>query len=325
MMQTRNWRFDCLKAISCLSVVFLHVRFPGLVGDLIIYAFRFPVPLFFMISGYYGYGRSDSWMMKKAVQTLKILIFSELAYAVWVLLTGRMGETWELFCSHPIQILLYGCLFNRTLWYLNAALWSYLALVLLRKCSIYRWANIPIAVLLTLQVVGRYYIQNHCDIEEYIYYFCSAALMGLPLMLVGAKLAEHEAQIQRRFNAWKSFGVIVLGGVVMVAEYVLSGQYMDFHYSTLVISVGMFLFAMTHQGAQNPVFGLLAYIGQKLSLWIYLLHIWVSSVLNLISKSIGFEENTLWLWALPIVTVLITCCLAQAVALVKNRKTIGAG
>lgn len=320
MAQTRNWRFDFLKAISCLTVILLHIRLPGVVGDLIIYAFRFPVPLFFMISGYYGYGRDDRWLIKKALETLRLLVFTELFYGLWTVLTEDPVKYWLMFTAHPIRVLVRGCLFNNTLWYLTATVWSYLFLVLLRKVNVYRWAWWLIGVLLTVQVAGRFYVQNHYDIDELIYLFRTAAFMGLPLMLVGAKLAEHEAQIKRRFTALTSFGVMAVGGAVMVGEYLLSGQYMDFHFSTLIISVGMFLFAMTHQGKQNAFFAGMSYLGRSLSAWVYLAHIWVGRVLTLLAMSLGFVQNPLWQYAMPLLACALSCAVAQGVAMVYKKK-----
>lgn len=85
-MQTnieRSWQFDFLKGISCIFVIFLHCRFPGMVGDIIIYACRFPVPIFFMISGYYCYAKESTRIKRRAFGILKMLLLTELFYGLW--------------------------------------------------------------------------------------------------------------------------------------------------------------------------------------------------------------------------------------------------
>lgn len=50
-----------LKVISCLTVILFHCPIQGLVGDAIIYALIFPIPIFLMISGYYSLRKDASF------------------------------------------------------------------------------------------------------------------------------------------------------------------------------------------------------------------------------------------------------------------------
>lgn len=49
----RNHVLDAEKAAAAYMVVFLHLHFPGVTGDIFNAAARFAVPFFFMISGYF--------------------------------------------------------------------------------------------------------------------------------------------------------------------------------------------------------------------------------------------------------------------------------
>ena len=95
--RNRNWRFDFLKGISCVFVVFLHCRFPGVIGNLIIYAFRFPVPIFFMITGYYSYEKDRTWIFKRTLGIPSGQFFVEpyltLPYGIYMPHFGPMGSS----------------------------------------------------------------------------------------------------------------------------------------------------------------------------------------------------------------------------------------
>lgn len=49
----RNPNLDFAKAIACMGVVIMHCSFPGVFGKFALYLFKFAVPLFFMVSGYF--------------------------------------------------------------------------------------------------------------------------------------------------------------------------------------------------------------------------------------------------------------------------------
>ena len=61
----REWQFDVLKCISCILVVLFHYPLPGVVGEIVIYAFRFPVPIFCMITGYFAYKKTINGFLTK--------------------------------------------------------------------------------------------------------------------------------------------------------------------------------------------------------------------------------------------------------------------
>ena len=323
----RNWQFDFLKGISCIFVVFLHCRFPDVIGDLIIYAFRFPVPIFFMITGYYSYGKDRTWIVKKALGILKMLLLTEFLYGGWYMAVALLDNgSLSLYLSalegfrHPFRTILCGTVFNPTLWYLYAAFWTYVIIFFLGTARHKRWSYVLILVLLWGQIFGRFYWQNHYDINQAIYWFRSAYLFGLPMTLLGSLLAEKAQWIKEKSGLPQAFLITVLGGGIMVVEYFVSGQYMDFHISTLFVSVGLFMMAMTFP-AEKPVgaFSVVAYIGRRLSMWIYLLHMWCSSVVERVTKKIAGEYESIYAWLKPILVCLFACLLAFAICGIQEK------
>jgi fucose 4-O-acetylase-like acetyltransferase len=301
MAKERNWWFDYLKGIACIVVVLLHSPLPGIAGELVIYAFRFPVPIFFMISGYYSIRKSDGWICHKAGQLLKMLLLSECFYFIWYLVRCCLIEKQELtvaMCNitvflHPIRTILCGSFFNGMLWYLYAIVWTYLLLILLRHFSLYRhcWFRVSLIVLLLgIQVIGRYHVQTCSDINKYIWFFRNALTFGLPLTMLGGEIAEHESFIRERLSLTGNLLIIFAGNLMIVVEYLVSGIYMDFHASTCIISIGMFLLAFTYRGEKMIWKSGICYIGREFSMWIYLLQSFFLTLLSEFPQNIWIEN-----------------------------------
>jgi hypothetical protein len=286
----REWQFDVLKCISCILVVLFHYPLPGVVGEIIIYAFRFPVPMFCMITGYFAYEKDNKWILSKAIYIGKLIFFTELAHGAIKLLLLCLGDenVGNLFPAFPnvmdafffvVQKLFCGSFFNGTLWYLYGAFWSYFLIIAFRKMKISdSLCIVVITVLLSINVLGRYYVQHNYNINEYVWLFRNALTMIFPLTLTGMMIRKYRLALKRRFDVKKSLVIVLVGNMMIVLEYIMNGQYMDFHYSTFVITVGLFLFAMTYNGIETPVLRLLSDVGRKWSMWIYILHPFASEV-----------------------------------------------
>ena len=55
--ENRNLKLNLLKGFACIGVVFIHVTFPGKAGSIISAISGYAVPIFYMIAGYYIYGK----------------------------------------------------------------------------------------------------------------------------------------------------------------------------------------------------------------------------------------------------------------------------
>lgn len=295
---------DLLKGIACIIVVLFHCPLPGKLGELIIYALRFPVPIFFMITGYWSVNKSDEWIKKKSIQLLKMILYSELFYGVCktmihVFIYHQSISEWlhQSILSNFVQKILFGSFFNGVLWYLYAAVWVYIIMILLRKIKIVNSTTgnvILIATLLAVQIAGRYYVQNHYDIERYVYLFRSAVAFGLPCTLLGGVIATHEDRITYIFRGKRIFLFIMAGNFLIIAEYLYNKQFMDYHLSTFFISTGLFLFAIMYpQMNKNCIFRMLIKIGKEDSLMIYIIHPFFILITGVILEKAGIAESTL--------------------------------
>lgn len=329
-----NQGISVLKALACIIVICFHYPFPGVIGDGIVYALRFPVPIFFMISGYYSVHKEAQWIRKKAGKMLLMIIGAECFYGLWSMLnycvfSGHTLDEWIAHIPafrHIIRTLLCGSFFCGVLWYLYAMFWTWIFLLLFGKRLKDIWKGILVVALLFFQVFGRLYWQNHFDIEKDIYLFLNALSFGIPMVLYGQLLGKYRDVILKKITLIHAFLIMFAGGVVMVAEFLVSGQYMDFHISTLIISTGLFL------GAQKlsvlpmqRLFRPLAYIGEKYSMWIYLAHMFCGSVIEKIVVGLDAKLlSTLWHWAAPffifVMSVGISAILCMLIQKMENGK-----
>ena len=329
--QQRNWRFDYLKGLSCIIVILLHCPIPGVVGEAIIYACRFSVPIFFMITGYYTESKDNRWIICKGRQLLVKLLIAEVLYGMWKLfvhavLDGKpVYDYFENFyyTKNPVIIFFCGSLFNGVFWYIYAMLWAYVLVLILRKLKwIYNklFCIISTGILVVVQVVGRFIMQNSTDINNYTFLFRNALVFALPMMLLGMLFSRYEKVIKERISPGKNILILIVGLVVLIFEYIFSRQYMDFHFSTLIISSSLFIFAFVYDKKEIIFKKPISFTGKSLSLWIYLDHMFFDQLLERISLSLGLSQNKIYKYMHPFIVIICSILLALLIYYVKRLR-----
>ena len=168
-------------------------------------------------------------------------------------------------------------------------------------------------------VIGRYYVQNHFDINKLVFLFLNAIVFGIPMILMGMLFSRFEERITKALALPVNILLLIIGGIVMCAEFILVGQYMDFHFSTMIISSAIFLLTFTYKREGIVFKRSLSFIGQKLSLWIYLDHIFIDSLLQLIEKELEIKENKAVEIAHPFAVILLSVVMALLIYSVKLK------
>lgn len=95
---------------------------------------------------------------------------------------------------------------------------------------------------------------------------------------------------------------------------------MDFHVSTVLVSIGLFLFALQFPNVKDNS---IVYIGEKLSMWIYLSHILVVSLIDEIANGLMISRIAWYPWLRPIISLMATILIAIILDTVKNKKKVG--
>lgn len=300
-MEQRKVENDCLwmlKGISSIIVILFHCRINGILGDGIIYALRFPIPIFLMSTGYYIYGKTN--YLEKAKVFLGYLVFGEGVACISIICKslidsqsfGFSSVIHALSANLNLKTILFGSIFNGTLWYLYAMVWTYIMLYIISKFRYgFTIGYCSVILLLFTHIAGRVYITKYYDINEWVFIFRSALLFAFPFVLIGRLIAETQDKLKKYLNYYSIGGIFCLGMALLFFEYFKWHQFMDLQVSTIFISISLFLFALWKP--QFKLLGVLNYIGKNLLLYIYVFHIPINNIVQAIFKKAGIGNSNL--------------------------------
>lgn len=305
MIKEKNQCLNFLKGISCIGVIIMHCGFPTLVGDLIRYLFKFAVPIFLMISGYFAYydnrGIVKNKLPKKMMHIFKLTLISEIGYAMYALLKGNLGLS--LNAMEVLKKIFVGTFFNGTLWFLYALFWSYVLLYVINKFNLYKASYKLAPMILIFHVVFRTCVKSA---EWYdVVFFRNFIIYGLPFVIIGNYIHKNKEMLCQKMSNKKCILGIALGVILTMIEYLATRQALDFYLGTIIMSCSMFMYAIKNPERKiNPI---LCEIGDKISMYIYILHIMAIDI----SGQLGdFVKVDFYAWLKPIVAIVVSIILA---------------
>ena len=323
-MKEKNIKLNLLKGIACLAVVCIHVLFPGKAGLIIKYIARFAVPVFLMITGYYAFGASSETIRRRFFKILKIMAYAYAVFfvygAVMALKDHELGAwlaenyNWKT----PIKYIVFCTIdFAVPLWYLIALLETYLVwmLVVKKKCESFMVKLIP--VFFVLQIAWVTYCES-MDIAWYLKVnFITSAMVWF---LLGYYMHTPEAQKLRDLDS-RILAILAVAGcaiTVIPTAFELAIQFNVIGY--IPYSFALFTLALKNPG--RSVCRPLEYLGEKLLLNVYILHVPVSGVILWGAAHI-LKVNTdsiVFLWLYPILTMIGAILLSWIIELILHGR-----
>lgn len=311
---------DCLnvwKAAAAFSVVLIHCRFPGDAGMAAKAAARFAVPLFFMISGYFSYGKGKETIRRRAIRIVKTLIIASAVYLVWKLVEFSLGGEMtgdDLKIMFSVKAMRSFLLFNQSpfmfhLWFLGSLLYCYLFYEILihtgKEEKLYFLIPLLIGASLFLGE-GVEAMGGHTPIALVRNFW----LTGLPFFLWGHWFAARWKRREggRLFSSQIWILAFFAAAALSVAEWFFLGE-AELYLGSVLAAGAIFFMALS-----RPDFGrgsLWARIGERDSQHIYLWHVLVYRVLVRLAHSVGFNEYKLYQWLLPLGVCLASWMLAE--------------
>ncbi|MDO4600704.1 MAG: acyltransferase [Eubacteriales bacterium] len=323
----RNHVLDAEKAVAAYMVVFLHLHFPGMTGEIFNAAARFAVPFFFMISGYFCWRKDGNAGMRipgKIRHTFFLCVTSFGFYIVWEgilhIIEGKSLVLWfqELFEKENIRNFLY---YNNTtdikwhLWFLPALLYCYILFLAAEKLRVQKLAEFLIPVLL----LRHFYMEEAAVFmgKEYrVMEFRNYLYTGFPFFMAGYWVHRHQETLKKYLKNSMIYLGIALGIVLSVGEYFFLGQ-MELFTGSVILTFSLFFLGVIKERGKAPSF--LAEIGVKYSFFIYLFHLAVADVIKDVAVFAGIEKNTIYLWLYPLLTAFLTTALAVLIKGVQRR------
>lgn len=224
----RNQSVELCRMIAAIAIVFLHIPLPDPVGSWIDCLSRFAVPFFFMVSGYYSFGRDSSWVKRRLINVLKLNIYASLPYYIWDYAMSWRDAGILSFVRRGILkkgifiewFLRHVSLVSGHLWYLAALVPCYLGLWLYVRFREGETQNNKPLYLTGFFLMWVYFaLGTILPVNEVIIpyeAYRNGWFLGIPLFLLGMFLHEYEKTIVEKFQLnTKRLILLIAAGVLL--------------------------------------------------------------------------------------------------------------
>ena len=305
----RNYSFDTLKLICAMFVIFIHTPQPEILENYITPLVCCAVPIFFMISGYFTYGRKDLTHIihKRIIHLLTIFGIVFLFYFSFSLIANGKDalEHLSILFSYNF-ILLNSVPYSMHLWYIAAYIYVLLIMLLVEKFNLYKWLFLltPI-LLLTALTIGKYSetILGSCFPANYTRNFL---FTGLPFFALGM-IIKKAKQLPNIYVTIVGCIVFYILGIIEVINVKSLG---DWYATTIFLSLSIFISFINIKKVKDNIF---SKTGRENSLYIYLLHFIIATGITLLSNRFPY---------LPYFSALITLSLTLILIYIFRRLRI---
>ena len=320
--------FDFLKGIACFAVVMIHVPFPYPLNIFCGFYNHMAVPTFFLIAGYFAY-KGDSvkcsiHLWKQAKNIFKIIISMFLLYGFYTvslaIIQGRFTEWVEQYINIKTvrSILLfnnYDIIAGGQFWFLPVLLECYFLMMIINRYNAYRYIYklLPFLILLYLlymYLVDKYLISIDSKIGSFFLF------NGFPLFSFG----NYVAYKKQKNEEYKNNIVLLIFFMIIEVLYFIT-SFIDkgteiLRYVSIFGLISVFIFASNNVKSINRV---VETIGEKYSMYVYLLHILVFLITKKVINHFGYMDAVIPQFFYPIASFIIPIVMGIIIEKKKNR------
>lgn len=302
----RNKMLNLLKGFACIGVVLIHVTFPGVVGEIIKYASAYAVPLFFLIAGYYAFGKNEDTIKRRLRKIINIFIFAYFVFFIFkVLVACKNNEIIEWLASNYtlkelVKYILFCTVgFAISLWYLIAQIETYIFWYFTIKLKKENLIVRILPVLFILQVI----LTSFCETMELDWFWkINFVTRSLTWFVLGYYLHTVPEEKINKLSDKKIIACALVGLAIVLIPMVFGLKIKFSSVGYIPYATALFVMALKH--GEKSICKLLEYLGDKLSLWVYIFHVPTSAVLKMIMSRLVNTESAAYLWIHPILTLL---------------------
>ncbi len=325
--EERNFLLDVIKAFCCVFVIFSHVKFPGRIGAVAFRLGGIGVSYFFLSSGFYINvpGKDPIEVIKKRLK--RIIHITLIAFLLFFVLTsaeilvhgpetvlGRFSwqTPWRLPALCDVTFL------NADhLWFLVAIIEAYLFIWLIEKLKLRKVAFRLLIPLLIIKIAADLCVDNTTAIEWN--YGCIFLISSLPLMLAGYCISVNSERFAR-IPAWTLWLVLAAAFANTVWASFSRASFTTAEISRTLFALPLFLLALRgpQLGRKNLLGQTLFLIGNRLSLYVYILHIFVFVLMLWVVKDVASLSRPLQ-YLFPIAVAAVTLVLSMIVHVINSK------
>lgn len=331
----RNRCLDFMKGVACIAVVFMHCEFPGTLGIIVQCLTRFSVPLFFMTAGYFsGLHKTEvsvNKMRKKEKHILSIIIWACILYAVFTIVKNCLIDEVPVleFLKSRLTMVdwINFIIFNQPiivaghLWFLFALLYCYLFAELCIRRNIFKQENIIVKMIVITLVShfilgqGLYIIRGESIASCYYRNFL---FDGMPFFWSGVLMKKSEDKWKNYYSNKQLVLCFLAGSVLCILERIWIGRDFSLHIGAIFQVFALLLLALNNSKCYFNK--LIERIGRDYSLYVYVLHMIILSVISIGAGVVGLSENTVFLYTEPILVVTCSVIFATILKKVEDMK-----
>ena len=325
---SRNSCIDTIKGFACIAVVLIHYNWGNDLSTVLQVIGRFAVPFFFFVAGFYLPDHNSNITSERTFQKTKhignILLKSVLFYTPFCIFWNlAMDPSWNILSfsqdkitiDSVIKILLSSDpVVYSHLWYLLASFSCYLLLFLIGK---YLNQSICIFLFLVLSLLYISFAELRAISGFDNYYPLPGGktlvisnlflLRALPFVMYGIFLRKKET-MHCRLPFIFLLIICLLGFICAVIEH--------FHYGTVLVYIGT-LIAHNYPGKKIAI---MEYIGSRLSMYVYIYHIAVGKIMDLIYTKLHLWGKSPFKFWRPILVLLGSFAVAQLIVFFKRKQ-----
>ena len=322
---TRNLSLECWKLLAACFVVFLHIPFPGVFGQVTVCLSRFAVPLFFAVSGWFSFGASAEKLKRRFGHILLLELLGDALYVSWRCIrdhlsgeTLLMGLRYQLPDLEAVKLWLFWNVdpFAGHLWYLSATclcyavLWVYTRLDRKNHKALYISG---LVLLLCSFAMGEFSRLTGIRVD---YRICRSGLFtGLPVFLLGHFLGQHRKKLER-------FGLpTVLTGIAFsILEWKTLGSH-DLYIGSVLTAAGILLASSRHPGVPARLTGAASVFG-SISTVVYLVHLLLQEIYgHYFQYALEMKLGSMEPWLRPLLILAASLAIGSGWTLLqKSRK-----
>lgn len=276
---TRNNSIDCWKLIAAIGVIFVHVPFDGVLGNILTSVGICGVAFFYIISGYACYGDKEEVCPKIRKRLLRngiITLITVAIYMIFCILQKKQNHEynwWIRLFRQPqtwLRMLFLGdfeMMYGSHLWFMIALLWSYVIFYFIARFNLKKAACIACPVFLII----RFIVDSYVNSFNADWHLSGNLIVGaLPVMLLGYLIADKKERLMQLTDFVLIISTVLLAAAMFVTVNFRIGKIDISQIFKTFCAASLFLLCLKRP---SPRFVTIpAKLGREDSLYIYLFH-----------------------------------------------------